>query len=396
MNTVSSWRAVWLIAKRELNTRLRTRSFVIGTAVLLVMLMGYVLLQSTLISNEDKSKVGLTGQTAGIAQQLKTAGEAIGEKIETVTVADPAQGRAQVENGDLDALLSGNATELKVLVKSELDTKLRSLLNGVSQQEVLNGILSEAQKSPDEVMRTVHQTQVEVDSIKPPDPEKAQRTVIGLIVAVLLYMSIVTYGTLVAQGVVEEKSSRVVEILLSTVRPWHLLLGKVIGLGLVGLTQLVIIGGAGLIVASATNVLTLSGVATGALLWGVVWYLLGFLLYATVYGAMGSLVSRQEDTQSVIGPVNIVLILGFVVGFNLLAQAPEGTGTKVLSLVPLLSPVLMPARIAAGTVETWEIVLSLGLSVGAIALFTWLGARIYQNSVLRVGSRIKLSEALRG
>ncbi|MBB5853138.1 ABC transporter permease [Amycolatopsis umgeniensis] len=396
MNTVSSWRAVWLIAKRELNTRLRTRSFVIGTAVLLVMLMGYVLLQATLISNEDKSKIGLTGQTAGIAQQLQTAGAAIGEKIETVPVADPAQGRSQVENGDLDVLLSGNATELKVLVKTELNTKLRAMLTGVSQQEVLNGKLSEVVENPDQVLRTVNETQVEVDSIKPPDPEKDQRMVIGLIVAVLLYMSIVTYGTLVAQGVVEEKSSRVVEILLSTVRPWHLLLGKVIGLGLVGLTQLVIIGGAGLIVASATDVLTLSGVATSALLWGVLWYLLGFLLYATVYGAMGSLVSRQEDTQSVIGPVNIVLILGFVVGFNLLAQAPDGTGTKILSLVPLLSPVLMPARIASGNVEVWEIALSLGLTVGAIALFTWLGARIYQNSVLRVGSRIKLTDALRG
>ncbi|WP_181771933.1 ABC transporter permease [Amycolatopsis pittospori] len=396
MNTVSPWRAVWLIARRELNTRLRTRSFVIGTAVLLLILMGYVLLQSTLISAEDKSKIGLTGQTAGIAQQLKTAGAEIGENIETVTIADPAQGRSQVESGDLDALLSGNATELKVLVKSELDTRLRSLLTGVSQQEVLNGKLSEAVENPDQVLRAVAETQVEVDSIKPPDPEKAQRMVIGLIVAVLLYMSIVTYGTLVAQGVVEEKSSRVVEILLSTVRPWHLLLGKVIGLGLVGLTQLVIIGGAGLIVASATDVLTLSGVATSALLWGVVWYLLGFLLYATIYGAMGSLVSRQEDTQSVIGPVNIVLILGFVVGFNLLAQAPDGTGTKILSLVPLLSPVLMPARIASGSAEVWEIALSLGLTAGAIVLFTWLGARIYQNSVLRVGSRIKLSEALRG
>ncbi len=171
MNTVSSWRAVRLIAQRELNTRLRTRSFVIGTAVLLVMLMGYVLLQATLISSEDKSKIGLTGQAAGIAQQLQTAGAATGEKIETVTVADPAQGRSQVENGDLDALLSGNATELKVLVKSELGTKLKSLLNAVSQQEVLKGKLSESVENPDQVLATVAATQVEVDSIKPPDPE---------------------------------------------------------------------------------------------------------------------------------------------------------------------------------------------------------------------------------
>jgi ABC-2 type transport system permease protein len=200
---------------------------------------------------------------------------------------------------------------------------------------------------------------------------------------------------LVAQGVVEEKSSRVVEILLSTVRPWHLLLGKVIGLGVVGLVQLGILAVVGLAVATGTGVLSVSGVAAGAAAWGIVWYLLGFLLYAMIYGAAGSLVSRQEDTQTVVGPVNIALIIGFIVGINLLTQSPDGTATRVVSLIPLLSPVLMPARISTGAAAPWEIVTSLALTIASIALVTWLGARIYQNGVLRVGSRVKLADALR-
>ncbi|MFE0021363.1 ABC transporter permease [Amycolatopsis sp. NPDC059021] len=396
MRTLNARRAIWLVMKRELNTRLRTRSFVVGTAVMLVLLIGFVAFQSGLAGSSSKSTVGLTGQSTGIAQQLQAAGSQTGQTIKTVSVPDAAEGRAKVENGDFDALVSGSASDLKVLVKSTLDSKLRTVLDQVARQQVLNAKMSEAGLDPAQVMREVSATAVGVDAIKPQDPDSGKRLVVGLVVVVLLYMSIVTYGMLVAQGVVEEKSSRVVEILLSSVRPWQLLLGKVIGLGLVGLTQLAILAVAGAIVASATGVFTLSGFATGALVWGLVWYLLGFLLYATIYGAMGSLVSRQEDTQSVVGPVNMVLIVGFIVGFNLLIQSPDGTAAKVLSLVPLFSPILMPARISTGAAAGWEIAASLVLTGLLVALLTWLGGKIYGNSVLRLGSRIKLSEALRG
>jgi ABC-2 type transport system permease protein len=396
MRKLSARRAVWLVMKRELNTRLRTRSFVIGTVVLLVLLLGYVGFQSALAGSADKSTVGLTGQAIGIAQQLQTEAARSGQEISTVVVTDPAEGRQKVESGDLDALVSGSAAKLTATYKSSLDSQLRRVLDEVAQRQVLDGVLSSAQLDPADVMAQVNGTHVRDDALSPEPADHTQRLVVGLIVAFLLYMSIITYGTMVAQGVVEEKSSRVVEILLASVRPWQLLLGKVIGLGLVGLTQLVIIGAAGLVAASVTGVFTLSGFATGALLWGLLWYLLGFLLYATIYGALGSLVSRQEDTQSVVSPLNIILIVGFVAGFNLLLQDPDGTAAKVVSLVPLLSPILMPARIATGSAAGWEIALSLGLTVAFVALLTWLGGKIYRNSVLRVGSRIKLSEALRG
>jgi ABC-2 type transport system permease protein len=396
MRTLSGRRAVWLVLKRELNTRLRTRSFVVGTAVLLVLLLGYVVFQTALAGSADRSTVGLTGQAIGIARQLQTEAALAGREVTTVVVTDPVEGRQKVENGDIDALVSGSAAQLTATYKSSLDEQLRHVLDQVAQQQVLDGVLSSAQLEPAEVMARVNGTHVQDDALSPEPADHTQRLVVGLVVAFLLYMSIITYGMMVAQGVVEEKSSRVVEILLASVRPWQLLLGKVIGLGLVGLTQLVILAVAGLAAASVTGVFTLSGFATGTALWGLLWYLLGFLLYATIYGALGSLVSRQEDTQSVVGPLNIILVVGFIAGFNLLVQNPAGSATKIVSLIPLLSPILMPARISTGAAAGWEIGLSLALTVALVALLTWLGGKIYGNSVLRIGSRIKLSEALRG
>lgn len=389
-------RAIGLVARRELNMRLRTRSFVIGTVVILLVLGGYLLLQATLISGADKAKIGLSGQTIGVADQLKTAAAQIGKNVETTVVANPEQGRQQVESGDLDALLSGNAADLHVLVKSDLDDQLHAVLNGISQQQVLNAKLLEADQDPAQVMREVSGARVLLTQIEPPDPGRGQRLAIGLITVFLLFFGIQSYGAFVAQGVVEEKASRVVELLLSTVRPWQLMVGKVLGLGLVGLVQVVILAVAGLAMASAAGVLTLSGVAASTVLWGVLWYVLGFFLYATVYAGAGSLVSRQEDATSVITPVTMVLTIGFVVGFNVMLQNPEGSPARVLSLIPLFSPILMPGRLATGTVPGWEIALSVVLTLAAGAVLTWLGARIYRNAVLHTGSRLDLRTALRG
>jgi ABC-2 type transport system permease protein len=393
-HSVPPVKVIGLVAKRELNSHLRTRSFLIGTIVILVVLGGYLLLQANLFGNANKAKVGLTGQTIGIAQQLQTAAAQVGAEVQTTIVQNPEQGREQVDSGDLDVLLSGNAADLRVLVKSALDPQLRAVLNGISQQQVLNAKLLEADQDPAQVMREVNGAQVEVTEIQPADPGRAQRLGIGLITVFLLFFGIQTYGALVAQGVVEEKSSRVVELLLSTVRPWHLMLGKVLGLGLVGLAQIAILAAAGLAMAGATGVLTLSGVAAGTVLWGVIWYVLGFFLYATVYAAAGSLVSRQEDAASVITPVTMVLAIGFVVGFSVLLQNPESGTARVLSLIPLFSPILMPGRMAIGAATGWEIALSLALTVVLGSLLTWVGSRIYRNAVLHMGSRLSVRAML--
>ncbi|PRX50191.1 ABC-2 type transport system permease protein [Prauserella shujinwangii] len=393
--SVTPLTAVRLVALRELNTRLRTRGFVAGTLLILAVLVGYLALQASLFSDADRTTVGLTGQAAAIAEPLEQGARQLDEDIRTQRVPDVEAGREQVRAGELDVLVSGSPANLRALVKTELDPQVRALLSGISQQEVLDAKLIEAGLDPAEVMSEVNSVRVQVSTLETPDPERGQRLVVALVMLGLLYMSITTYGSLVAQGIVEEKASRVVEILLSTVRPWHLLLGKVIGLGLVGLVQLAVLGVSGLVMATSTGVLTISGVATQTLLWGLLWYLLGFFLYATVFAGAGSLVSRQEDMQAVLTPVTIVLLVGFLAGFAVI-QEPEGTAAVVLSMIPFLAPILMPGRIAAGAAGWLEIALSLALTVAAIAVLTWLGARVYRAAVLRTGSRIRLRDALRG
>lgn len=386
--------AVQLVAGRELNTRLRNKSFTISTVVILAALIGFFLLQSTLFSGIGHSTVGLSGKTTTMAKPLRENAARLGAEVDTRTVSDAAEGKRLVADGELDAFVSGSVADPNVVVQSDLDDQVRAAITGVTRSRALHGELADLGADPAKVLQRVNQASIDVEVLEPPDPAAAQREVIGMIIVALMFLSIMTYGSLVTQGIVEEKSSRVVEILLSTVRPWQLMLGKVLGLGLVGLIQLAIVGVVGIVAASATGILTVSGTAAGMLAWGLLWYVLGFFTYATIFAAAGSLVSRQEEVQSVITPVMMVLMVGYVLGINLTLANPHGTVTAWLSAIPVFSPVMMPGRIAVGAATGWQLALAILLTIGAIALFTWIGGTIYRRAILHTGSRMKLREAL--
>ena len=187
----------------------------------------------------------------------------------------------------------------------------------------------------------------------------------------------------------------VVELLLSTLRPWQLLLGKVLGLGAVGLLQLLIISGVGLAASTWLGVLDIGGIALGTLAVGLGWYLIGILLYATVYAAVGSLVSRQEEVNGVIAPLTMTIVMAFVVSINLMLADPDSTLVAVLSMLPPFAPILMPARIAVGNAALWQVATATILALLAILALTWLAGRIYSTAVLRTGARVRLRDALR-
>jgi ABC-2 type transport system permease protein len=196
--------------------------------------------------------------------------------------------------------------------------------------------------------------------------------------------------------VVEEKSSRVVELLLATIRPWELMAGKVAGIGLVGLIQMSVIGVVGVTVALAVGALTISAsTAFGTVIWLIVWFLLGFIMYSLVLAALAALVSRQEDVNGVITPALMVVILGYVLGISILPSDPGNRLCEVLSVIPFFAPTLMPMRLAMGGVPAWEAVLAVVLVLAMIPALTWLSGRIYRNAVVRTGARVKLSDALR-
>ncbi|MEJ2853813.1 MULTISPECIES: ABC transporter permease [unclassified Saccharothrix] len=395
MTTLTPNRAVFLVARREFLSKVRTRSFVVGTLVIIAVLAGYVLLQTVLFDRSERDTVGLSGQATVLAEPLKVTAGSFGRELVTVDVADVAAAEARVRAGELDALVTGAPDRLRVVVKDRLGDDLRNSIDLIVKQQVLNAQLAEAGLDPATVARNVEQAAVDVVALEPEDAQRGQRLAIGLVIAALLYYSLLVYGTMVAQGVVEEKSSRVVELLLSTLRPWQLLLGKVLGLGLVGLAQLLLIGTTGLVLSSVSGVIDVTGVAGGALATGVLWYLLGFFLYATVFAAAASLVSRQEELQSVLTPISMAVVIAFVVGINLMIQDASDALVAVLSVLPPFAPILMPGRMAMGVAPTWQVLLAVVLALAAIAAITWLGGRVYANAVLRTGARVRLRDVLR-
>ncbi|HEV7646714.1 MAG TPA: ABC transporter permease [Actinophytocola sp.] len=391
---LGTWQAVSLVAGREINTKLRSKAFVITTIATLVLLIGFALVMKAISGGSDAT-VGFTKDTAAMVQPFKAVADSIGESVDTKDVSEQA-GRDQVSDGSLDALVVGDGQSVRVVVKKDLDDSLRNAFNVLAGQVALNQEITKLGGDPAQVGSTVANAKVDVEELEQPYPYDPQQLVLGIVAGILIYMSLLINGQQVAQGVVEEKSSRVVELLLATIRPWQLMAGKVLGIGLVGLLQMVVIGGVGLAAALALDVLTISvTAAVGTVVWLVVWYLLGFLMYSLVFAGLGALVSRQEDVGGVIAPALMFVILGYVIGISVLPSDPDNKLAEVLSVIPVFAPTMMPMRLAMGGVPVWEAVLSVVLVVAMIPALVWLAGKIYANAVMRSGARVKLTDAFR-
>jgi ABC-2 type transport system permease protein len=387
--------AVQLVAAREVTTRLRSKAFRISTAVTLILLIGFAVVMK-FVGHSADATIGLTGPSTALEQPLKASSKSIGQNLDTRSVPDEAAGRAQVSDGSLDALLVVDGGRLRVVVKKNLSDNLRNAFNVLASQVTLSQEIQRLGGDPAKVAADVAQARPEVTSLEPPYPYQPQQLAIGIIAGILIYLSLMINGQSVAQGVVEEKSSRVVELLLATIRPWQLMAGKVAGIGLVGLIQMAIIGGVGLIAGKVIGVLTISAsAALGTVIWLVVWFLLGFVTYSLVFAALAALVSRQEDVGGVTAPALMFVVLGYVLGISILPSDPGNRVCEILSVIPVFAPTMMPMRLAMGGVPGWEAALAVLLALITIPALVWLSGRIYRNAVVRSGARVKLKDALR-
>ncbi len=390
-----AFRTTYLIARREFLTRVRSRFFLIGTLVLMLLLAGYIVLQALVISRAVTTvKVGFAGDSQALAQPLK-ASSTDSLKIETNLVADVRKGEDQVRAGTLDALVSGDPAASDVAVKDQLNPTVAATLVGLVKQVALNRALSASGADPSAIEAKVASATIHLQFVDPNAAQRTQREVVGIFVAVLLYVALLAYGQLVAAGVVEEKANRIIEILLSTVRPRQLLFGKVVGIGLVGFAQLLLLGAVAIVAVTRTQVISVPAVGVTAVAGGLLWFVLGFTFFALIFAAGGSMVSRQEDLAAVTMPITVVIVGTYLAFFWVVAN-PENPLAVLLSVIPLFAPILMPARMATGDAQAWQVLLAVVLTLAAIAGMNALAARIYSNSVLRIGSRVKILEAWRG
>jgi ABC-2 type transport system permease protein len=393
---VSAARSIWLVARREIVVRVASKTFLVSTALMLAMLVAASLLFVFIDSGDDPAEIGMTSNVAQFESAVVTIAESADIEIDVQMVPNDEVGRALLRDGTIDTLVSARGQRLHVTVRSELSGSLEQSLNAVAYRAALDQQIVQLGGNPQSVDDALQRAgAIEVEKLNPPKEYDNENLALGVIAGVIIYMALLFAGQMVAQGVVEEKSSRVVEVLLATIPPVQLLMGKVIGIGIVGLIQVGVVGVGGAAAALATGALTLSVSAAGStVFWLIAWFVLGYVFYALAFAAAGALVSRQEDVGGVVSPMMTLLIIGYGVGVSVMPSDPDNKLCVVMSMIPTFAPTLMPIRLAIGGVPAWQAVLSVALVLVCIPFLTWLSARIYRRAIVRTGARVKLRDVM--
>jgi ABC-2 type transport system permease protein len=414
---LSHLKSIRLIAGREIAERLKGRATWILTGITTVIAVVLIVGPALFSSPTKPYVVGLVGPAAqAVAPALQATAKAAGVDMTTMNVADdstarseltPAQssGRSSRPLGQLLSSLQGGKATLDVALR--LDTgsatvefyqtvspTLAAMLRAVVEQVHQRDVLIQAGVPAPVVAAAQQPEPISTVTLQPAPSNMAGRSIAALAAGILLYASVGIFGSAVASGVAQEKTSRTAEVLLAAVTPSDLMTGKVIGIGLVGFAQMVATIGAALIanaVVQSSSVPSEVWVLLPAIL---LWFALGYTLYAFGYAAAGAIVARQEEVQSVSAPFSVFLIGGFLLTYALIAS-PDALWVKIVSYLPPLMPVLMPARLALGHVAIWEMPLAILIMLASIYGMARLAGRIYATSLVRGGPRLSWIAALR-
>ncbi|GAA2186523.1 MULTISPECIES: ABC transporter permease [Leucobacter] len=362
---ISGAQGAWLVAEREITTRLRSKAFLISTGILLLVVLGGVVISGLLSQNGG---IGSPTQVATVAGASGEQGDALTSAgFEVTEVGDRAEAEQLVRDGDVEAaIVPGGDTPLDLTVVA-LDSAPTDLVQALSVVP-------------------------SVELLEPLGTNPFLAYIIALAFGMIFYTTALTFGTTIAQSVVEEKQTRIIEILLATVSARTMLAGKILGNSILALGTVVAILALASVGMLATGQDLLLGELGASLIWFGILFAFGFVLLAAMYAAAAALVSRQEDIGSVTSPVMMLVMIPFflIILFNDNPQA-----LAIMSYIPFSAPNAMPMRLYLGIAEWWEPIVSLGILVVTIAVVIWIGSRIYSNSILRTGVRVKLRDALK-
>lgn len=381
---------IWIIAKREIMTRGRSKGFLILTAALFVGVIAVAVVQLFLNGADEPREVtiGLTETAADVGDALVVGNDDLAPVIEPVESLE--SGTEQLEDGSIDVLFDGTTLTWEGLPDFTLDSYVRDTV-----QQVRFGQRAERLDLDPEQLGDLF-TEVEIEEVRLDggDDEFGVRIAAAAVSGFATFMLLQMWGSFLMMGVIEEKSSKVVEILLSHVRPATLLSGKVLGLGVLALIQMLIF-----VLGLGLGLLLVEDISIPGSVWAtvplaVVTFLLGFAFYATAYAAVGSMVSRQEDATSAQLPVMFPLLAGYFVAAASLS-APDNLAVTIGSFIPFTSPVLLPFRNAMVGMPAWQIAISLGILAVSSVLMLRAAGWIYRYSLLRTGTRVTWSEAWR-
>lgn len=398
MTTPSFIDQVRLVAGREIRERGGSRSFKASTVITLLIVLALVIVP-TLFESDDPEEwtvavVGSVPDTFAPALDAAAASQDASVEIVAlpagiVTDADSLD----VVLGDADAVL----VDGQVLTDDEVDAGLRSALSAAWVQSHLLQGLTDTGLDPAEAAAALDIPPVEFATTDEADgnEDSGTREAAAFVGVIALFIAINSYGTWVLTGVLEEKSSRVVEVVISAIAPRALLAGKVLGIGLLGLLQLTVVAVVGLGTAIAIGVTEVPTALVPAVASMVVWFVLGFAFYAVGYAAAGSLATRQEDAQSAASPLAMLVLGAYLVSLLVVGPNPDSVAAMVCSFIPFTAPLAMPARIAQDAAAPWEIAVSISSMLVGTWLMIRLAASIYERSLLQTGAPIKPWTAIR-
>lgn len=378
-----------LIARREFVERARDKGFIISTAITLLVLVGFVG-AGALLARRPSYELGVVGGPArAIAERARVE---LGPdlRLEVRELASAAEAERAVREGEIDAALIEGS---RVVVRTEPDPTLAGALQRASARLRTEAALAGKGLGRATIEEALDQPPLQVRALEPRDPRRREHAAAALVGLVALYGQLFAYGYWVAAGVVEEKSSRVVEVLLAAVRPSQLLRGKILGIGLLGLFQLGIIAGAGFAAARLAGVLRFPGGAAAVVGLVLGWFLLGYAFYACLFAVAGAIVPRQEDLQATMTPLTILILGAFLLGIEA-NRNPGGTLALVASFLPPTAPLAMPSRLVLGEATAWQGLVAAALSVAATAALVPVATAIYARAILRPG-RVRIRDALR-
>jgi len=394
LDTTPTDRGAWrLVAARDFAVRLRDKGFVISTAITLAVVSVFIVIGA--FGDDDARtvyRVGLVGAEAiSLEQPLEQATANRGAELEVSIFDDEAEAEAALRREDVEAVLEDDRT---IAGLTGVPEALRQIVQEAVVRERIRAGMDEVGAAPAQVDALLDQPPIEVRTVEPQDPNRDENAGIAFIAVLLAYGQLFGYGVWVATGVIEEKSSRVVEILLSAIRPRQLLAGKIAGIGLLGIVQLAFIATFAIGLSLAAGTLRLPGTAIGVALVVLAWFVMGFAFYAGLFAVSGSLVSRTEELQNAMVPINLIIFVSFFISIGAL-ENPDSTLSVAASILPFSSALAMPVRIAMGSATLPQIVASIVLLAAGTAALVPLSARLYAGAVLKTGARVKLRDAWR-
>ncbi|HYP28280.1 MAG TPA: ABC transporter permease [Blastocatellia bacterium] len=424
---------ILVIIKREYLTRVRTRAFLIGTIITPLLMLALTLLPSFFAARGGgETQVVVLDQSGdpGLFEALnrKLRGNAQPEGGNSETPPAARQGRdsryslshvAVPPGQDIDEvtrkydeeiiagsdkaylvlppdILSGGEPEYNA---KNIDITTMALARPISAAVTERRLIKEG-FPPDKILSSMKAVDLKTNRVTPEGKSEesgAALFFVGIAMLIFIYTTILIYGLSVMRGVIEEKQSRIVEVVISSVRPTQMMLGKLIGIGLVGLTQYLIwVFAAGVLFAFGASIVASSGFAlprlpVSLLAYFVIYFVLGYFLFATLYVIVGAMVSSEEEAQQAQFPVTMLIIMPMML-FTLVMSNPNSTASVVLSMVPFFAPTLMMMRITIANPPMWQLLGSMALMLLAIAGAIWLAAKIYRVGILMYGKRPSLAE----